>query len=90
MGNRDQPAARGDEVGEPREVDASVAGERQHAQARAASIAQQLPGNEVAVVLGSADDDLVGRREPRAESLREDIDRRGGAGSEHHLFGARR
>ncbi len=68
------------------EDDVAVVVDRDHLEDRAALLAQQLPGDDVGVVLHGRDQDLVAGLEPRADKARGDqVDALGGRSGEDDL-----
>jgi hypothetical protein len=69
MGERDQPAARGELGVEPGQIEAPLRGHRQEAQNDAAPLGEPLPRHQVAVMLQNRKQDLVAGLESSAEGM---------------------
>ena len=74
LGHGQQAGARADARGSLFQVDAATGVQRQHDQLQVATPGQLLPGQQVGVVFGGADDDLPVARQLRLEAIGEQVE----------------
>ena len=89
MGEGDQLVALGEQDLERIEVDPAVGGERADVDRGAGALGDELPGDDVGMMLEHRQHDAVAGSEMGARpALRDEVDAFGGAADEHDLLGA--